>query len=209
VPQPFYEVLYHPVHFSTTVENVFDVTFLIKRGHASLTIDPETQMPMICRVNADASMSPAGAEQGATNYQFIHRLVMSEWAAIVQALGIKKAFLPERAQAAQSKATPTNSGRKARGAAAAAAASSSANDNGAARAPSAAPAASSARKRGRPVASISRRDNIGAFISSSQPTLLDSLVDQRAKKRTRTSAGGTIREENEDEVGDEDEDDEQ
>jgi len=105
-PSPFFEILIHPTSFTQSVENLFDLTFLIKKGQAEVSIDKELGIPLVRRLGTAAgarlaSASAAAAADGdmtlddmgedeASNFQCIIKMTMQEWKDIVKAYKITR-----------------------------------------------------------------------------------------------------------------------
>lgn len=166
-----FEVMFHPRDFTQTVENLFDLTFLVKKGQAAVELDPELGIPTVRRVEDDsAGAAGGGAADDADdelpserqNFQCIFKLDMDTYKELVQAFHIDRRpepFLKDRSVSSGAGAAAGGAGARGHKKSAAAAARSG----------------SSAKRSRNSVANgasdVSPLDRIPAFISPSQPSV--------------------------------------
>lgn len=80
-----YEGFFNPDSFSETVENIFDLSFLMKDGKASLEFD-ENNIPIVCRTKEPTK---ADLEQGVKQMHYILRLDMKDFHDICEAYELR------------------------------------------------------------------------------------------------------------------------
>jgi hypothetical protein len=95
----FFRTLMHPSSFTQSIENLFDLTFLIKKGRAEVSLHEELRIPMVRRV-LDAEDMPDDDEEDAqakfetANFQCIIKMDQTTWRKIIHAW--KLAGLPPK-----------------------------------------------------------------------------------------------------------------
>jgi hypothetical protein len=162
-PTCLFTVLFHPRSFTQTIENLFDLTFLIRKGQAAMTLDSELGTPLVCKIDTELQGMDAAAPVEQRTFQTIFKLSMAEYQEILTAFKLKHRppWLPDRTQQYERAGDGESEGAapaRGRGHGAAAAAAASSSTSIAARRPG-----SSSRS----VASSSTAN----FFSPSQPTL--------------------------------------
>jgi len=178
VPTNLFEVLFHPRDFTQTVENLFDLTFLVKKGQAAVELDPELGIPTVRQVDEDSAGAAGGADEAdeelpseRQNFQCIFKLDMATYKELVQAFHIDKRpkpFIWDRSVANGAGAAAGAAGARGRKKGAAAAAAASAGSSAA--------GPRSGAKRSRNAAANgagepSALERIPAFFSPSQQTI--------------------------------------
>jgi hypothetical protein len=169
-PTCLFTVLFHPASFTQTVENLFDLTFLVRKGQAGVAVDDELGIPVVWRVDADEEIEDdeLGRPGEAKNFQCIMTLDTTTYKSIVSSFGLdrrSKPWLPDRTNQYKEDARAEIARAKKGAAAGAAAAAGSASAAAAAASGSAwAASRTSGSKRSRATAAAN-------FFSPTQPTL--------------------------------------
>lgn len=237
-PLPFFDVLLHPTSFTQSIENLFDLTFLVKKGQAEVTIDEEMGIPVVRRIGdnefvPDDEEDGAGRAGGATEpnmFQCIIKMDRETYDQLLVAFDLvgRKPFLPDRtkqyAEEERHHATHADDAARRGAAAASSSAAAAASSSAAAATPAAASSAAASsrgtkrRSSGAP-APISAYDKLAAHFTASQPTLRDALLPPESAKKarrtnTRNSAASSARrrrrdEDEESEVSEEVDDEEE
>lgn len=70
----FFQFLVDPASFTQTVENIFDFSFLVRKGSASLSVDEEHKLPIINTVPDSANEVTEKKSTQVRNTESGHRL---------------------------------------------------------------------------------------------------------------------------------------
>lgn len=99
LPEQFeslFDVMLHPHSFCQSIENIFDLTFLIKKGQAEVRIDEEFQIPVVRKIEMDADAevaeegSAAARDAEKSFFQCIIKLDEAKWAELVDAFDLRR-----------------------------------------------------------------------------------------------------------------------
>eukprot|EP00116_Pleurobrachia_bachei_P015332 sb/3475594/ len=92
---PFYELIIHPTSFSTTVENLFHLSFLVKDGRVKLFLDDDN-IPVVKFGKKDGG---GGGDIPATraihSSQVVISISMEKWRSLIRELGITKPLIDD------------------------------------------------------------------------------------------------------------------
>eukprot|EP00116_Pleurobrachia_bachei_P006695 sb/3466957/ len=99
---PFFELIIHPTSFSTTVENLFHLSFLVKDGRVKLFLDDDN-IPVVKFGKKDPSNGGGGGDIPATPgttraihpSQVVVSMSMEKWRSLIRELGITKPLMDE------------------------------------------------------------------------------------------------------------------
>jgi hypothetical protein len=171
-PTCLFTVLFHPASFTQTVENLFDLTFLVRKGQAGVAIDDELGIPVVWRVDADEEIEDdeLGRPGEAKNFQCIMTLDTTTYKSIVSSFGLDrrtKPWLPDRTNQYKEDAR-AEIARAKKGAAAGAGSAAAAGSSSAAAAAASGSAGAASRASG---SKRSRASAAANFFSPTQPTL--------------------------------------
>lgn len=202
----FFRTLIHPTSFTQSIENLFDLTFLVKKGQAEVSLDPDLGVPFVRKVGDDDDdvlddeddEEAAGGRKGDTsNAQCIIKMDMTTWQRIVHAWKLegRAPFLPDRTAQYKQDEVALKASVSARSAPPASASKRRAADGatGAAAASGAASSSGSKRRRveGAGEEEISAHERMPAFVSPSQPTVRSYLSRAAAPSTGQMQADQT------------------
>ena len=103
IPTNLFTVLMHPTCFTQSVENLFDLTFLIKKGQAEVKLDEEVGLPFVRKLadvdpSKDESDDNGDGSSDQATFQCIMKLDKLLWQQLVTAFKITRSFLPDRSK---------------------------------------------------------------------------------------------------------------
>jgi len=91
-PVDYFKFVIDPESFGNTVENMFHVSFLVKQRVVQLSVDKETELPVLEPVSSSRHGGDSGDGEAVKN-QAIISLSYDDWEELVAALDIKKAAI--------------------------------------------------------------------------------------------------------------------
>eukprot|EP00127_Corallochytrium_limacisporum_P006450 Clim_evm40s227 gene=Clim_evmTU40s227 len=95
-----FSLVWNPENFGQTIENLFALSFLVKRGKVKIYNNADG-LPMAANVKERADGATGEADSHATRKQFIWELDFRKWKAITEKFNIENGLLRNRSEAQQ------------------------------------------------------------------------------------------------------------